>query len=276
MRKCLSTLGMIMLAGAICLTGCKSQYGEQQTRVNHYPQCYEPVADLRADENTVAKSTAAGAAGGALLGGIIGFLATGKASGALAGAAAGGAAGAVGGNIYGKDKAAAKDAEMLTRYNQQLDADTASMNRATAAARVAMQCYNRAFSAAVDDYKARRITKDELSQRYQEIRDGLQETSYVLTRRYDDMAQKDQEYNQVFEDEYRQAQAEAEAARAAEEAARKKASANVARAKSPVSGKLTSYHKSRQNMADTRDEINSSVSETDRAMSDLLDAIGDV
>ena len=85
---------VFILVGGLLFSGCTSRYGEQRTRVNYYPQCYEPVNQLRKDENSTGKSTAAGAAGGALLGALIGGLATGKVEGALAGAVAGGAAGA--------------------------------------------------------------------------------------------------------------------------------------------------------------------------------------
>ena len=41
----------LLLAGSLLLTGCASQYGAQKTKVNYYPQCYQPVAQLRQDEN---------------------------------------------------------------------------------------------------------------------------------------------------------------------------------------------------------------------------------
>ncbi|MDO5538099.1 MAG: glycine zipper domain-containing protein, partial [Desulfovibrionaceae bacterium] len=112
-----------LLSLALLMPGCVSQYGEQQTKVNHYPQCYEPIQKLRDDENSVAKSTAAGAAIGALTGAVVGGLATGSAKGAVAGAVAGGAAGAIGGNIYGKKQAEKRDAEYMARYASMLDED---------------------------------------------------------------------------------------------------------------------------------------------------------
>ena len=36
----------LLLAGSLLLTGCASQYGAQKTKVNYYPQCYQPVAQL--------------------------------------------------------------------------------------------------------------------------------------------------------------------------------------------------------------------------------------
>ena len=50
----------LLLAGSLLLTGCASQYGAQKTKVNYYPQCYQPVAQLRQDENSTGTSTAVG------------------------------------------------------------------------------------------------------------------------------------------------------------------------------------------------------------------------
>ena len=70
---------LVVAVACIALLGdCASKYGAQTTQVNYYPQCYSPVAQLRADEDRVNNSTAGGAAGGALLGALIGGLATGK------------------------------------------------------------------------------------------------------------------------------------------------------------------------------------------------------
>ena len=131
---------VLILSLALLAPGCASKYGDQITKVNYYPQCYQPVSDLRADENAVAKSTATGAIGGALIGAAIGGLASGDWKGALAGAAVGGAGGAVAGHAYGKHKQQQRDAAYIAHYAQMLDEDTASMNRTTAAARVATNC----------------------------------------------------------------------------------------------------------------------------------------
>ena len=175
---------VLILSLALLAPGCASKYGDQITKVNYYPQCYQPVSDLRADENAVAKSTATGAIGGALIGAAIGGLASGDWKGALAGAAVGGAGGAVAGHAYGKHKQQQRDAAYIAHYAQMLDEDTASMNRTTAAARVATNCYNTEFKRLVADYKAKRVTKEELKTRYEEIRSGLQEISYILTSDY--------------------------------------------------------------------------------------------
>ena len=182
-----------LLAVALALPGCASRYGSPMTKVHYYPQCYRPVQQLREDENTVARSTAAGAITGGLLGAIVGGLASGDVKGAVAGAA------------VGKKQQRTHDQQLLAEYNRQLGAESAAMDRQTAAANVAIQCYNQAFDRLVADYKAGRITKDELKDHYAEIRSGLQETSYVLNQRYDSMVKKDAEYQRVLDTEYKEA-----------------------------------------------------------------------
>lgn len=194
----LSVLVALLIMALLALPGCASKYGSPRTKVNFYPQCYQPVQQLRDDENYVAKSTAAGAVGGALLGALIGGLTTGKVEGALAGAAIGGVAGGVAGHAYGKNQQAARDRELVQAYSEQLGFEASGMARSTAAARVAQQCYDREFDQAKRDFKARRITKAQFQERYAEIRSGLQEVSFILTERYDTMAKKDVEYEQAL------------------------------------------------------------------------------
>ncbi len=191
----------VLVLGTFIMTGCASKYGTQTTQVKHYPACYQPVAELRNDENLTGNATATGAVGGAIVGAILGGLLTGKASGALVGAAAGGAAGAVGGNIYGKNQQAKRDAQFYAKYASQLNSETASMNRATAAAKIASQCYEREFTAAISQAKAGTITKQQLSARYTEIRAGLEETARILQTTYTNSAEKDLEYQKVMTQE---------------------------------------------------------------------------
>ncbi len=200
-QKKIRTAASVLVLGTFAMTGCASKYGTQTTSTTYYPSCYQPVAELRQDENIVANSTATGAIGGALVGAILGGLITGKTEGALVGAAAGGAAGAVGGNIYGKNQEGKRNAEFYAKYSQQLNAETASMNRATAAARIASQCYEREFKKAISQAKSGAISKQQLSARYSEIRSGLEETSRILQTAYSNTASKDQEYQKAMAQE---------------------------------------------------------------------------
>ena len=66
-------------------TGCASKYGAQTTDVHYYPDCYQPIADLRSAEKSFNTTMVMGTTMGALLGAVIGASQTGKAEGALAG-----------------------------------------------------------------------------------------------------------------------------------------------------------------------------------------------
>lgn len=243
LRRSFSMCLALVLLSVMTLTGCKSQYGEQKTTVNYYPQCYTPVAELRKDENSVAKSTAAGAAGGAVLGALIGGLATGKVEGALVGAVAGGAAGAVGGNVYGKSQAKQRDAQYLEAYARQLGSEAQVMDRATAAATVAMKCYDKEFKTAIAQYKAGTITRIELDERYKEIRSGLEETSVILKSTVTSMAERDAEYQKALAEDFTNVQPK----RSQSTPVRKQASAwkesrdNLVRTQSELESRLVAY-----------------------------------
>ncbi len=192
---------IFILTLSIFSTGCASKYGAQTTDVAYYPSCYSPVAELRRDEASVNDSTTSGAVVGALLGALIGGLSTGKAEGAVVGAAAGGAVGAVGGHAYSTSKVRERDKEFFREYAGQLDAETAQMSRANAAAKIAAKCYDKEFKKVIADAQAGKITKIELTNRYEEIKSGLQETSRILNVTYNNMQEKNTEYQKVMASE---------------------------------------------------------------------------
>ncbi|MDD4701826.1 MAG: glycine zipper domain-containing protein [Desulfovibrio sp.] len=254
---------VFLLVGSLLFTGCTSRYGEQKTKVNYYPQCYEPVAQLRQDENSTGKSTAAGAAGGALLGALIGGLATGKVEGALAGAVAGGAAGAVGGNIYGKSQERQRDAAYLAKYNQQMGAEAASMNRATAAAKLATKCYDQQFKLAVGQYKANQISRLELQDRYNEIRSGLEETAFILKDTSVAMAQKDNEYQQVLAGQVKDTPSASTPAKS-----KKKSTPAVKQAS--LTPQASEWKSSRNELESTRTDVDARMNSYEQTVNNLL------
>ncbi len=195
------TLALALLLLTFITTGCASKYGTQTTAVSYYPICYKPIADLRAEEAATGNATATGAIAGALLGALIGGLATGDAGGALVGAAAGGTIGAVGGHAYGKSQEAERDAEFFRQYAGQLTAETAEMDRASAAAKIAAKCYDDNFKQIIAMTHAGNMSKIELTNRYEEIRDGLTETSRILQTTYANMADKEQTYTKIMAEE---------------------------------------------------------------------------
>jgi outer membrane lipoprotein SlyB len=262
-RRILSCTLIALLAATGLCTGCSSKYGVQTTDVSHYPQCYRPVAQLRSEESSTTKSTVAGAAGGALLGAIIGGLATGKVSGAVAGAAAGGVTGAVGGNIYGKAQQRSRDEAYLRKYSAQLGSEAAGMDRASAAAKVAMQCYDRQFDVAVRQYREGRISRDSFEDRYDEIRSGLVETSAILKTTSAAMADKEREYRQVlaedfeYEDDSYDEPAPAQKARTtAQQAPARRQQASSSQEREPVVRESSTWKSSKRELDATEAEAN--------------------
>lgn len=258
----------------LCLlsTGCASKYGPQLTQVNYYPQCYRPVAELRQDESSVNTSTGVGAAGGALLGALIGGLATGKWEGAAVGAVAGAAGGAVAGHAYGTSQQRSQDREKLAAYLRQIDGETAGMNRASAAAKVATQCYDRQFKQAATALKAGRITRQDFTDRYTEIRSGLEETSRILNVTASAMAEKDQEYQRVLAASQQQDVTPAAHPSAAKPGrVRRTASKPQARPEqNAIASKTTQWKQSQQELEATRQDVNERMQGYSRTVDELL------
>ncbi len=247
----------------LCLlsAGCASKYGPQLTQVNYYPQCYRPVAELRQDESSVNTSTGVGAAGGALLGALIGGLATGKWEGAAVGAVAGTAGGAVAGHAYG-----------TSHYLRQIDGETAGMNRASAAARVATQCYDRQFKEAATALKTGRITRQDFTDRYTEIRSGLEETSRILKETASAMAEKDQEYQRVLAASQQQDMTPATQPAATKPGrTRRTASRPQTRPEqNAIASKTTQWKQSQQELEATRQDVDERMQGYSRTVDELL------
>ncbi len=258
-----------LLTASLLLPGCAaSRYGEQKTRVNHYPQCYRPIHDLRQDEGSEGGSTATGGIAGALLGALVGGLATGKVEGALAGAAVGGATGAVAGNIYGKNQARQRDEAYYQAYARQLGDDAAGMDRATAAARLAANCYDSQFKQAVGQFRAGQLDRASFQQRYEEIRSGLEETSYILGNTAASMDSKDSEYRQALAGHYPQSAPSARPAGAAKPAKAKKSAPK--KDTSSVTAQAEAWQDSRQELETARQDVDSRLNAYSQTVDNLL------
>ena len=253
-------LCIALLSASLLLPGCaSSQYGEQKTRVNHYPQCYRPISELRQDEGSEGSSTVTGGIAGALLGALVGGLATGKIEGALAGAAVGGATGAVAGNMYGKNQSRTRDQAYYQAYARQLGEESAGMNRATAAARVATKCYDEQFKQAVGQFRAGQLDRASFQQRYEEIRSGLEETSFILGSTAATMERKDEEYRQALAGQYPQP--------VSKDAARKSAPRKNANS---VAAQAEAWQDSRQKLESTRQDVDSRLNAYSQTVDNLL------
>jgi outer membrane lipoprotein SlyB len=192
----------LQLFCALIVSGCASKYGEQTTTVAYYPDCYAPIEELRKTEFSVESSTATGAALGAAAGAIVGLIASGgKGSGAAIGAATGAAVGGAAGYGLGKSRQSSEDANLLADYNSRLDGNIRESDKATAAARVARQCYERQFTAAASAFKAKQISREQFSNRCQEITSGMEEAAAILGNTNRNGAQLAADYNRALNEE---------------------------------------------------------------------------
>lgn len=224
---------VIILAIFLCTSGCaSSQYGTQQTQVNYYPGCYQPIADLRSRENDVNRNTAGGALLGAFTGAMIGLLASGgKWQGAVIGGATGGVAGTMVGNMYGRKQQEKNDNIRLASYLQDMDGDISNMNVTTAAARTSLRCYDNAFNALIAQMKARQISREAAAQRFAEISSGREEAINILGNTVEYGQNLTQEYEQALMSEEQQLNVSASTANNPAAYVEKKRTINTARKK---------------------------------------------
>lgn len=204
-------LVLVLLAALLCVPGCANKYGVQKTSVQYYPDCYEPITELRSSENTGRNFAAGGAAAGAALGALIGYGSSRKASGALIGGAIGAIAGGAAGGIYGQHAQDKNDAALLADYNARLDGGIAETNKATAAAKMARQCYERQFATAASEYKAGRLSREEFNARYVEVTSGMEEAAEILGMTNRKSAETAQTYAQALQQEKQRVSSERKA-----------------------------------------------------------------
>jgi len=198
LKRCvtLSTVGVIILS--LILGGCASKYGTQTTKAYYYQECYQPIQQLRDAEKKLNRTVVGSAVAGALLGAVIGAVTTGKIAGALAGAAGGALAGGALGYAAAKQNSIADDNKRMASYMADLDGDISGLNSVTAAASVARQCYDKQFTAAVEEFKQGRMSKEELDARFAEIKSGSQEASAILGTVITGVSEKEKQYQSAI------------------------------------------------------------------------------
>ena len=164
----LNLLLISLLATTLLLPGCAGKIGTQQTRGHYYPQCYQPIQQLREDnrredrreynevKSRVSKRKAV------------------------------------------KNEVAIMRAEadrVITDYYSVINSST---TRTMAATEEAARRYDQQFKQLINDYKRGAITAEERDKRYAEIRSGLQEISSILQEKYNDIADKDAEFEKAL------------------------------------------------------------------------------
>lgn len=171
----------LVLLLVVCLgfSGCASKYGEQTAIVVEYSDCYEPIRTLRAEENRVAKTTAAIAVAGGILGGVLGGL-RGGIKGAILGAAGGAAAAGTLGYFVAVQQKSKDENARMAHYLQDLNGDISGLDIATASARRAIQCYEEKFEMRLAQYKEKAISREQLEESYKEIKSGVDEAQRIL------------------------------------------------------------------------------------------------
>ena len=196
-KKTLTFFALTLLVASSLATGCTSRFGPQTTVVEHYPECYQPIAEMRASEFMVEESTVAGALMGALVGGLIGYAIDGG-RGAAIGAGLGAVTGGIVANQYARIAQERDDMLRLQYYSVQLDETVTGMDATTMAAKVARQCYEQQFEVAVADYQRGYIDKEQFHARYVEVSSGLEEASRILGMTIDSVASVSTAYEEAL------------------------------------------------------------------------------
>lgn len=168
----------------LALSGCAQMNSTmgvvQQTTVNYYPKCYEPVGYLRESDQRMQQAVGTGVALGALGGAAIGAIATGDSRGAIAGAVLGGLAGGATAYYQQKQQQLAEDSARFAAYGTDIDRTTGEFNRTTSAARNAQRCYQKEFKALVQLRKRGKVSDSEGRARFAEIVSGMSEANALM------------------------------------------------------------------------------------------------
>lgn len=192
------------------MTGCASQYGPRLTRVQHFPDCYQPIYDLRQAEHRIARTTVGSAAVGTGLGALIGLVIADnkkqRTTHALAGAAAGGVIGGMAGAMYSNKQQIKDENARMYSYLQDLDGDIHNLNIASASAMTSLQCYDKKFESTSRMLVSRQLPKPVAYQMFNEIQSGRTEALSILDKTEQSWRVKNVQYNTAIHEEKRHIQ----------------------------------------------------------------------
>ncbi|WP_214510124.1 type VI secretion system-associated lipoprotein TagQ [Pseudomonas brassicacearum] len=201
---------MVAVGFSTVLTGCATSPTSKvasSTKVEYYPNCYEPVQHLRSTEGNMTKSVVTGAAVGAVGGALLGVLTADKedrgrnaAIGAAGGALAGGAAG----YYTERQKQIADDNQRIASYAADVNKSVTDIDRSTAYAKTSQQCYQNAFSKLVADRKAKTVNDTEGRKRLAEIVAGLKESNDLIVAVNGKASEDLNNYTQAYEKDLQQ------------------------------------------------------------------------
>ncbi|MCG6577142.1 glycine zipper 2TM domain-containing protein [Pseudomonas sp. AF32] len=201
---------LVAVGFSTVLTGCATSPTSKvasSTKVEYYPNCYEPVQHLRATEGNMTKSVITGAAVGAVGGALLGALTADKedrgrnaAIGAAGGALAGGAAG----YYTERQKQIADDNQRIASYAADVNKSVSDIDRSTAYAKASQQCYQSAFTKLVADRKAKTVNDTEGRKRLAEIVAGLKESNDLIVAVNGKASEDLNNYTQAYEKDLQQ------------------------------------------------------------------------
>lgn len=211
-RKAVSKRHLLLIAAGFStvLTGCATSPTSKvasSTKVEYYPNCYEPVQHLRATDSDMTKSVvtgaAIGAAGGALLGALTGDSEK-RGRNAAIGAAGGALAGGAAGYYTERQKQIADDNQRIGSYAADVNKSASDIDRSTAYAKASQQCYQSAFTKLVADRKAKTVNDTEGRKRLAEIVSGLKESNDLIVAVNGKASEDLNNYTQAYEKDLQQ------------------------------------------------------------------------
>ncbi|MFC6298761.1 type VI secretion-associated lipoprotein TagQ [Pseudomonas sp. CCM 7893] len=202
---------LLIAAGfSTVLTGCVTSPASKvasTTKVEYYPNCYEPVQHLRATDSDMTKSVvtgaAIGAAGGALLGALTGN-SDNRGRNAAIGAAGGALAGGAAGYYTERQKQITDDNQRIASYATDVNKSASDIDRSTAYAKASQQCYQSAFTKLVADRKAKTVNDTEGRKRLAEIVSGLKESNDLIVAVNGKASEDLNNYTQAYEKDLQQ------------------------------------------------------------------------
>ena len=211
-RKAVSKRHLLLIAAGFStvLTGCATSPASKvasSTKVEYYPNCYEPVQHLRATDSNMTKSVvtgaALGAAGGALLGALTGDSDK-RGRNAAIGAAGGALAGGAAGYYTERQKQITDDNQRIASYSTDFNKSASDIDRSTAYAKASQQCYQSAFTKLVNDRKAKTVNDTEGRKRLAEIVAGLKESNDLIVAVNGKASEDLNNYTQAYEQDLQQ------------------------------------------------------------------------
>jgi len=211
-RKAVSKRHLLLIAAGFStvLTGCATSPASKvasSTKVEYYPNCYEPVQHLRATDSDMTKSVvtgaAIGAAGGALLGALTGDKDS-RGRNAAIGAAGGALAGGAAGYYTERQKQITDDNQRIASYSTDFNKSASDIDRSTAYAKASQQCYQSAFTKLVADRKAKTVNDTEGRKRLAEIVSGLKESNDLIVAVNGKASEDLNNYTQAYEKDLQQ------------------------------------------------------------------------